>query len=437
VATLTVTGFDAAEHDAIPDADAALAGVSSLLAVTAVGDSATMRRLVAARRYLAANRDFDLFDRFGFVRDLVNPVFHALAAQRKRIPGVEPVVRSTWPSSSGTIYDARALDVMSYAPDNAPKVDSAWASLGRALFFDVHLSEQGDRSCASCHVPELGFRDGRARALARDATSARGAPLRHTPTLINAALQPSQFADGRRSTLEQQIADVLVNPREMGGGSLDGVVARVAATDRYRAAVAELQRTTAATHATATAINALTIENALATYIRTLRAFDSPFDKAVRGEAPLDSSARRGFNLFMGRAACATCHFAPLFNGTQPPTFTQSEPEVINVPSDGANGADRDLGRGAIDRRGGLAGAFKTPTVRNAALGGPFMHNGVFRTLDDVIAFYDAGGATRRAVRARNVTLSPDSLHLTAVDRADLKAFIASLTDTVGLTRRR
>ncbi|HEY4306967.1 MAG TPA: cytochrome c peroxidase [Gemmatimonadaceae bacterium] len=431
VATLTITGFDANPDDALPDVAASLGGVVSLLEASGIGDSASIRRVNAAQQFVVAHADFATFDRYAFVRDFVNASFVSLATFRKTIPGVEPPVRSTWPATAGTIYDPRNLDVMSYAPDNTPPVDSVWAMVGRQLFFDTRLSESNDRSCASCHVPELAFRDGRARALARNVPGQPPTPLRHTPTLINAALQPSQFSDGRRSALEQQIKDVLSNPREMGG-NLDAVVARIASDDHYRSQLA------ATAGVPGRVVDARSIETALASYVRTLRAFNSPFDRAIRGEGDLDEPARRGFNLFMGRASCGTCHFAPLFNGTQPPNFTQSEPEVIDVPADGANGADRDLGRGAVDRRGGLAHAFKTPTIRNTALGGPFMHNGVFRTLDEVIAFYDAGGTTTgRAIRPRNVTLSSDSLHLGATDKSDLKAFIASLTDTTGLTRRK
>ena len=430
VSTLTIAGFDANADDALPDAAASLAGVSELLEQSHVGDSVVLKRLSAARAFLNG-RSFAAFDRYTFIRGYVNPVFVALAARRRLIPGPEPPVRSTWPGVAGTIYDARALDVMSYAPPNAPALTRDWIALGRDLFFDARLSESADRSCATCHLPELAFRDGLPRATPRTIAGNRDATLRHTPTLINAAMQPSLFTDGRRSTLEQQIAEVLSNPREMGG-DLPRVVARIGGDATYRARFASARSGSTPSTAESGKVDSLAIVSAIASYLRTLQRFDAPFDRAMRGEAELDDASRRGFNLFMGRAGCGTCHFAPLFSGTQPPAFTHSDPEVIGVPGDG-----RDLGRGAIDRRGGLARSFKTPTVRNAAVGnGPFMHNGGLHTLAEVIAFYDAGGAATPGARPRNVTLPSDSLHLSAAERSDLLAFIGSLTDTTGTTRR-
>ena len=178
---------------------------------------------------------------------------------------------------------------------------------------------------------------------------------------------------------------------------------------------------------------------ALAAYVRSLIAFDAPFDRALRGDTNAVSSAvRRGFNVFMGKAACGTCHFAPLFSGTVPPTFVVSDPEVIGVPRtlDARAPLDRDLGRGAIDRRSGMAHAFKTPSVRNAALTAPYMHNGALRTLDDVIDFYDRGGGAGRGLDVPNQTLAAHPLHLTAAERRELLAFLESLTDTAGTTAR-
>jgi cytochrome c peroxidase len=187
------------------------------------------------------------------------------------------------------------------------------------------------------------------------------------------------------------------------------------------------------------AVTARAVQTALASYVRSLTAYDAPFDRAIRGEAALDASARRGFNLFMGKAACGTCHFAPLFNGTVPPEFVLSEPEVIGVPAKlgpAIPKLDPDIGRGAIDRRSGFLHAFKTPTVRNAALGGPYMHNGAFRTLDEVIDFYDRGGGAGLGIDVPNQTLSSRPLHLQPGERADLIAFLRTLVDTAGLTAR-
>ena len=127
------------------------------------------------------------------------------------------------------------------------------------------------------------------------------------------------------------------------------------------------------------------------------------------------------------------CHFAPLFGGTLPLTYLESEPEVIGVPATRAKhgtSVDPDPGVFAIDRAPIHRHAFKTPSVRNAALTAPYMHNGVFRTLAQVVDFYDSGGGNGIGLRLANQTLSPEALHLTDPEKRDLVAFLGALTDT-------
>jgi cytochrome c peroxidase len=172
--------------------------------------------------------------------------------------------------------------------------------------------------------------------------------------------------------------------------------------------------------------------------VRSLRPLDSPWDRFMRGEAAaLSAEARHGFNVFMGKAKCATCHFPPLFNGTVPPRFLESDLEVLGVPAEAppARAAlDADPGRMAVDRSPLSRGAFRTPTVRNAALTAPYMHNGVFATLEEVVEFYDEGGGAGRGLAVPNQTLPSDTLQLTGAEEEALVAFIRSLTDTAGTT---
>jgi len=160
----------------------------------------------------------------------------------------------------------------------------------------------------------------------------------------------------------------------------------------------------------------------------------SRFDRAVRGDSTaLTTGERRGFNLFMGKALCGTCHFAPLFGGTTPPDLLEAEPEVIGVPAEAiARRArlDLDPGRSGFDGEPLHQHAFKTPTLRNVALTAPYMHNGVFRTLQEVVDFYDAGGGAGLGLTVPNLTLPADSLHLSRQEKRDLVAFLEALTDT-------
>jgi cytochrome c peroxidase len=179
------------------------------------------------------------------------------------------------------------------------------------------------------------------------------------------------------------------------------------------------------------------MRGALAAYMRSLVRLDSRFDRAMRGEeAVLAVDERRGFNLFMGKARCGTCHFAPLFNGTVPPGYTESEVEIIGVPvSTRGQVLDPDRGAGASDKAPLHDFAFKTPTVRNVVVSAPYMHNGVFRTLAEVVDFYDAGGGAGLGLDVPNQTLPADSLHLTRGEKRDLVAFMRALTDTSSATK--
>lgn len=406
VTTLGIAGFDAADsHDGIAESADAVDGVRTLVHNSAKAPGVE-RALGFAAAYLRAHADFDSFDRFTFIRAYANPAFDSLARWR---PAQPAGLRRTWPDSVASVYDARRFDVLSFAPPNAHTTDSSTVALGRDLFFDPRLSGNGQRACASCHVPEHGFADG--LRVPAPINPAGPRPTRNTPSLLNAALQPAQFADERRATLEDQIGDVLASPAEMGS-SVEIAAERAHITPQR-------------------------LRTAVAMYIRSLVALNSPFDRALRGDpAQITDDARRGFNLFMGKAACGTCHFAPTFSGTLPPAFTTSDAEVIGVPALACDKIDPDLGRGTIDRRLGMAHAFKTPSVRNAAITAPYMHNGALRTLDDVIEFYDRGGGAGAGISLPNQTLSPKPLHLTAAERRALVAFLESLTDTAGLTAR-
>jgi cytochrome c peroxidase len=140
----------------------------------------------------------------------------------------------------------------------------------------------------------------------------------------------------------------------------------------------------------------------------------------------------------MGKAACATCHFAPVFGGALPPTLLESEPEAIGVPSrpDTAGARiDPDPGVAGFDHATVHRHAFKTPSLRNVELTAPYMHNGVYRTLEDVVDFYDRGGGAGIGIELPNQTLSPEPLRLSVREKRDLIAFLGALTDTTQVGR--
>jgi cytochrome c peroxidase len=180
-------------------------------------------------------------------------------------------------------------------------------------------------------------------------------------------------------------------------------------------------------------VTSATLRAVLATYVRSLVRLDSRFDRAVRGDtSALTGAERHGFTVFMGKARCGTCHFAPLFSGAAPPDLVRSEPEIIGVPvRDVARGAaiDPDSGRAGVDHVAEHLHAFKVPTLRNVARTAPYMHNGVFASLEQVVDFYDRGGGLGIGASVPAQTLSSRPLHLTPAERSDLLAFLRSLTD--------
>ncbi len=433
VSTLGIAGFDAvASGDGIVESAAALEGTRRLFTTGATAsDRQPVRALQRAIAYLRAHPDFDDFDRFTFLTRYANPAAHAVGDVYRALSGPQLVLRRAWTLGAGSVFDAGAIDAQAYAPAEAPRPTPALVALGRALFFDPVLSGNGERACASCHRPERGFADGQPRAR----PFGPGVPLtRHTPSIINAAYQPAQFVDERAASLEQQIGIVLASPSEMHA-SVEQSVSVLRQSADYRREFGQVFAVSPSN-----AITGYRLRIALAAYVRSLGAMNSRFDRAMRGEPHrLRPHERRGFNLFMGRGRCGTCHFAPLFNGTAPPTYLSSEVEIIGVPvSRAIHGGvvDPDSGRAAIDHLDGHLHAFKTPTVRNATLAGAYMHNGVFRTLHDVVDFYNRGGGAGVGVDVPNATLSPTPLHLSAPDQRDIIAFLGALVDTAGLTQR-
>lgn len=442
VSTMGIAGFDApVTKDAMPEAAAALDGVRVLyadvgpvrwpaLSVQRRTFDATWRRAAA---YLRAHPDFDTFDRLTFVAYYMRPAAIALDELRKAAGAVPVQIPRGWRADAPSVYDVGAFDTRAYAPSLAPPPTEDLISLGRMLFSEPALSGSGTRSCASCHVPDRAFSDGVARAASLAGHGARVA--RNTPTVINAGLQPAQFADERAVTLEDQVRLVLLSPAEMAS-SLEAASAALSSRPEYRAA---FERAFGRNDARSPSpVTAGRLQESLAAYVRSLVAMNSRFDRAVRGDtAQLTADERRGFNLFMGKAGCGTCHFAPLFSGNTPPLYLSSDVEVIGTPAapQRAAFADADSGRAAIDHRPEHVRAFKTPSLRNVALTAPYMHNGTFSTLEQVIRFYDAGGGRGAGAKVTDQTLAADSLHLSAGEIKRIVQFLGTLTDTAGLAR--
>ena len=278
------------------------------------------------------------------------------------------------------------------------------AELGRMLFFDPILSKNQDMSCATCHNPSLGFSDGLPTAKGSD-----GNPLpRNSISLWNAGYETSLFWDGRAPTLEEQMSVPLHADNEMAGSDQD-TISRLKVIPAY---VDQFDKAYGA--------DSVTIENvqsAIAAFERTLVSNNSPFDKYAAGQFDaLTAQQRRGLNLFRSAATrCFECHAAP--------TFSNDNFSVTGVPD--LDGQAHDAGRAAIASDGN-DGAFKSPTLRNVALSAPYMHNGAFATLEEVVDFYAKGGGADAGFKVDRQIVP---FELSAQEKEDLVAFMYALTD--------
>jgi cytochrome c peroxidase len=151
----------------------------------------------------------------------------------------------------------------------------------------------------------------------------------------------------------------------------------------------------------------------------------------MNNKQQISLSVQNGFNLFMSKAQCATCHFVPQFNGVKPP-FVSSEFEVLGVPDHSdPTSLDADSGRYNVNPASEMLFAFRTGSIRNAEYTQPYMHNGIYKNLEEVIDFYNVGGGVGKGLNVSNQTLSGDSLHLTDTEKSDLIAFIKSLNEEI------
>lgn len=377
-------------------------------------------RFDAANKYLETHTDFNAFNRAEFITKYGNPLSICITDLEKKLKVQGMHYNQMLNQDARTMFDKDAFNINTYAPDQQSYASSRKIALGRALFADPVLSGNGTRSCQSCHQPDKAFTDG---LLKNTILGKKDLLKRNTPTIINAALQPGQFYDLRARTLEDQANAVVGNKDEMHG-SMKIAAEKLWKNKAYRQLFADSFPLKGRTH-----IDTLEVMNALGSFVRSLTLLNSRFDDYMRGnQNALDRDEINGFNLFMGKGKCGTCHYMPLFNGAFPPRYTIVESEVIGVPktADGKE-IDDDLGRYSTLKVEAFKHAFKISTVRNAARTAPYMHNGVYTTLDQVMDFYNKGGGAGLGYAVENQTLDPGKLNLTNKESQDIIAFIKAL----------
>ncbi len=377
------------------------------------------REIEAANIYLSRNQDKNNFDYIRFIPEHLNTITSLMIdfQNQEEIPTIE--VTSALNKNVRTFYSKNAFNPNAFVPGKQFEISPEKVQLGKQLFNDKILSDNNTRSCATCHVAEKAFTDGMEKSM-----SLTDSPLkRNTPSLSYSAFQHGQFWDMRKDDLEGQSSDVITNKEEMHG-DLSRIIAKINSDPQYRTAFRKIYKGKNA--------EIWQLQNVLASYIRSLAAFNSDFDRYMRGdEKAMTESQKKGFNLFMGKAQCAICHFLPLFNGTVPPNYTKTEQEVLGVAENASNKIlDRDPGRGKFHETVAfLQHSFKTPTLRNIGKTGPYMHNGGYRTLKEVMEFYNKGGGKGFGLKADNQTLSDAPLNLSDKEISDIIDFLNALND--------
>lgn len=319
----------------------------------------------------------------------------------------------------GHLEPFRDVPVPEHNPQTSAKVE-----LGKKLFFDRRLSGDGTMNCATCHDPEMGYSDGLDISLNYPTTR----NWRNSPTLINVAFQKYLFHDGRAETLEDQALFPMMSAFEMNQ-NLDFMEEEIRAVPEYVAEFTEVFGDGDITRER--------IAMAIAAFERTLVSRDAPLDRYLNGDREaLSPAALKGYEIFTGKGKCAECHYGvsladDRFHALQVP----ENPDHLKDPRIAATRRfvakvyhfeeyrtlAEDPGRYLITKDPKDWKAFKTPTLRDIARTEPYMHNGVFATLDEVIEFFDVGGGKD------NMALKP--LHLTPMEKEQLKVFL-----TEGLT---
>ncbi|MDH7460456.1 cytochrome c peroxidase [Chitinophagaceae bacterium 26-R-25] len=417
IMALYIEGYDAPFlKSGIDESAGALLALRTIVEIYASGkeDAKLFKQFDDAIKYLKAHGSFDAFDRLTFLTQYAVPLekgLHCFIAQNQ------------WYTSSCSqldynagLFNGEILPLESHS-------NKLTAVLGEKLFFDKSLSGNETRSCATCHQPDKFFADGLAKN--KDINSDR--PLkRNTPSLYYCAFQSTQFWDGRAKDLQTQIVEVLNDQHEMNS-SAEKILAAINNANYKPLFARAFQNDTTKNFTVHHAAKAI------ASFLQTLAPMNSAFDRYVKGDnAAMTALQKQGFNLFTGKAQCATCHFVPLFNGSTPPFFNKSEYEVLGTPGS-ENFAraklDADNGRYAYFPIFFYKGAFKTPTLRNIRKTAPYMHNGEFSTTQKVIEFYNKGGGDGLKIKAEGQTLSAKPLGLSKKEMVAIDSFLTALTD--------
>lgn len=292
--------------------------------------------LTEAIHYLSKNTDFETFDRIEFYKKYVQPLYEELGKWDGRPDDLKEF--SGWNVGNKNFFSSDFLDPYFYTLLKSSEDNPELHNLGKSIFYDQNLSGNGKMSCATCHLQENAFTD----LTTKSQSNVEGKTvLRNSPSLYNAVFAKRFFYDLRAFYLEQQAEHVIYNEQEFNT-SYENIIQKLKTKPEYKKAFRAAFKDGK--------ISKENFSKALSSYVASLYSFDSDFDRFMRNEKDVSDDVKKGFNLFMGKANCATCHFAPHFSGLVPPFFNENESEVLGIPTRPINQLpvelDQDLGRG-------------------------------------------------------------------------------------------
>lgn len=424
VATKGITGFDSPmQLNSTEESAHVYQSLQNILQYmkAVYGETKIYKQLLdefKAAEQLLLSETFETLNRYAFIKNHTNKQLALLTEAFKKwdIDMAENFALNPY---AVNLFQKDFFNLSYFSPQGSPTISNQRIALGKTLFNDKTLSINNNMSCATCHISEKAFTDGKKLAVGKNGVTLQ----RNTPTLSYAVYQSTFFYDGRGDGLEGQIVGVTNNKNEFHT-DLITIEKRVKENQDYTKAFDTLYKGK---------ITNKNVRHAIATYIRSLAPFDSKFDRNMQDlENTMSTEEIKGFNLFTGKAACATCHFPPTFNGTVPPKFKETEFENLGVTK------TTNFEHPILDEDPGMyfpyeveerRGFFKTSTVRNIALTAPYMHNGAFNTLEEVLEFYNLGGGQGMELNVPYQTLPPDSLNLNQEEINAVIAFMKTLTD--------
>ncbi len=429
IATLGITGFDSpVALQSIQETHYSLQGIREWYYTYCQAKNKTpnpkiLTKIEQTIEFTKKNNDFNTFNRLFFIKNNLMPLSKIWEED------FETVLTSIPDFSKNKVFyghlenlmQGKKLNPDAFSPFSESATTPQKVFLGKLLFNNSSLSKNNNISCATCHHSNKAFTDGKIKSVTNIHNNT---VKRNSPTVFYAGFQKSYFYDMRSQDLENQIENVMKNPDEFDLSPKkiqQKILVNTGLAKQFKKAYPNKKE-----------ITPYEIRNAIAAYIRSLMPFNAKIDEYFNNQTTLSPSEMNGFNLFTGKAKCATCHFIPLYNGTIPPWFNNTESEVIGVPKsvNWKNAViDTDVGRFKLNQLEPLKYSFKTPTIRNSEKTAPYMHNGVYKTLEEIIKFYELGGGNGIGMSLSNQTLPFDNLRLTTQEKQDIIAFLKTLTD--------